>query len=118
MISIAGNSKRRIPLTGGNIRNTHIPVTRLRDFLPTDCFGAANKKNGAGRPVIIHMDGLNRTVETDVGRDAKTGRPRSHFRARGWVRDFFEHHEAKAGDVLEFERLAAVPHAVISSEAA
>jgi hypothetical protein len=65
-----------IPLTGGNIRNCHVSVTRLRDFLPADVFGAAKKKNGLGRPVAIHLEGLNSTVETDVGRDAKTGRPR------------------------------------------
>ena len=76
MISIPGNRIKRIPLTGGNIRNCHIPATRLRDLLPSDCFGAANKRNGAGRPVVMHLDGLNKTIETDVGRDAKTGRPR------------------------------------------
>jgi hypothetical protein len=106
MISIAGNPKRQILLTGGNIRNSHIPVTLLRDFLPSDCFGAAKKSNGAGKPVLIHLDGLKNTVKTDVGRDAKTGRPRSHFRARSWVRGFFEFYRAKAGDKLEFERLS------------
>lgn len=70
-------------MTGGNIRNFHIPVTCLRDLLPLDCFGAANKKNGAGKPVRMHLDGLNRTIETDVGRDAKTGRPRGHTCERG-----------------------------------
>jgi hypothetical protein len=105
MISFAGPMTKRIALTGGNIRNFHIPVNSLRDFLPSDCFGAANKRNGTGRPVIIHLEGLNRTIETDVGRDAKTGRPRSHFRERAWVRKFFTHHEAKPGDTLEVERL-------------
>jgi len=105
MISIAGDRTKRISLTGGNIRNCHISVTRLRDLLPPDCFGAANKKNGAGRPVVIHLEGLNSTIETDVGRDAKTGRPRSHFRERGWIRKFFDLHNAKAGDVVEVERL-------------
>jgi hypothetical protein len=62
VISIANNGKIRISLTGGNIRNCHIPVTRLRDFLPSDCFGAANKRNGAGKPVVMHLDGLNRTI--------------------------------------------------------
>ena len=105
MISIAGDRTKRIFLTGGNINNFHIPVTHLRDLLPPDCFGAANKKNGAGKPVRMHLDGLNRTIETDVGRDAKTGRPRGHFRERGWVRKFFQHYGAKAGDVLEVESL-------------
>ena len=105
MISIAGDRIKRISLTGGNIRNCHISVTRLRDLLPSDCFGAANKKNGAGRPVVIHLEGLNNTIETDVGRDAKTGRPRSHFRKRGCMRKFFDLHNAKAGDVVEVERM-------------
>jgi hypothetical protein len=105
MISIPCNRVKRISLTGGNIRNFHIPVTRLRDLLPPDCFGAANKRNGTGRPVVMHLEGLNRTIETDVGRDAKTGRPRGHFRERGWVRKFFHYYGAKAGDVLEVESL-------------
>jgi DNA modification methylase len=105
MISIAGDRIKRISLTGGNIRNCHISVTRLRDLLPSDCFGAANTKNGAGRPVLIHLEGLNNTIETDVGRDAKTGRPRSHFRERGGMRKFFDLHNAKAGDVVEVERM-------------
>jgi DNA (cytosine-5)-methyltransferase 1 len=105
MIRIADDRMRQIRLTGGNVRNSHIPVTRLRELLPSDCFGASKKRNGAGKPVIIHLDGLNITVETDVGRDAKTGRPRSHFRERGWIRKFFEHHGVRAGDMLEVERL-------------
>lgn len=92
MIRIAGDTIRRIPLTGGNIRNEHIPVTRLRDLLPSDCFGSANKRKGIGTPVVIHLDGLDNAIETDVGRDAKTGRPRGHFRVRGTpVRKFFAH---------------------------
>ena len=105
MIGFVGDSKRLIRLTGGNIRNRHIPVTPLRGFLPTDCYGAANKKNGAGKCVIIHLEGLNRAIETDVGRDGKTGRPRSHFRDRRWIRVFFEQHGAKAGDTLEVVRI-------------
>jgi hypothetical protein len=105
MISIPVNRTKRISLTGGNIDNDHIPVTPLRDLLPSDCFGAANKKNGVGRPVVMHLEGLNRTIETDVGRDAKTRRPRSHFRERRWIRKFFQHYGAKAGDVLEVESL-------------
>jgi len=94
-------------LTGGNIRNSHIPVSRLRDLLPPDCFGAANRKNCAGRPIVIQLEGLIKSIETDVGRDAKTGRPRGHFRERGWMRKFFDLHNAKAGDMVEFERMCA-----------
>ena len=105
MISTVGDRIERISLTGGNIRNNHISVTRLRHLLPPDCFGAANKKNGPGRRVVIHLEGLNTTIETDVGRDAKTGRPRGHFRDRRWIRKFFDFHNAKAGDEVEVERL-------------
>lgn len=96
MINIPGNQMKHIPLTGGNIRNSHVPVTGLRDLLPSDCFGAANRKNGTGSPVVIHLEGLNKTIETDVGRNAKTGKPRSHFRARRWIKQFYEYHAAKA----------------------
>jgi hypothetical protein len=105
MIGFVGDTKRLIRLTGGNIRNRHIPVTPLRGFLPPDCYGAPSRKNGAGKCVVIHLEGLNRPIETDVGRDAKTGRPRGHFRDRRWIRVFFEQQEAKAGDTLEVVRL-------------
>ena len=105
MISAVNGRKKLIPLTKGNVDNAHIPVTRLRDFLPGDCFGSPRKATGTGKPIRIHLEGLGTTIETDIARDAKTGRPRRQFRGRWWVRKFLKHHNARAGDVLELERL-------------
>jgi len=58
-----------------------------------------------GRTIRIHLQGMRRTIETDIARDAKTGKPRREFRARGWVREFFERHQLQPGDVLALERL-------------
>lgn len=101
----AGDKKKLIRLTNGNIRNANIPVTGLRGLLPGDCFGSPKKAGGVGKAVTICLAGLNKTIETDIGRDAKTGEPRRQFRVRGWVKRFFQHHRAKAGDVLEIERV-------------
>ncbi len=57
-------------------------------------------------PSTYDLDGLDRTVQTDIGRDAKTGKPRGFFRERKWVRHFFEHHEVKPGALLALERLS------------
>jgi len=73
-------------------------------FFPPDCFGASRKSaNGQSKPIQIHLDGLNTTVETDIGTEAATGKPRRIFRGRKWVGQFFEHHSLKTGDVLAIE---------------
>jgi hypothetical protein len=106
MITSAQDAKRLIPVTAGNIRNRHVSVTGLRDFLPKDCFGGPRKGQGrAGNPIRIELDGLGKTIETDVGTEPKTGKPRRQFRRRDWVRAFFHHHGVSTGDVLEIERL-------------
>ena len=53
--------------------------------------------NGNGKPIRIYLAGLNKTVETDIARDAANGKPRRVFRARTWVREFFEHHNRRRG---------------------
>lgn len=105
MISTTNGNRKLVRLTEGNIRNGHIPVTPLRCLLPGDCFGSSRKSGGVGKPIRIYLDGLNETVETDIARDAKTGKPRRQFRGRGWVKTFFKHHKAHGGDFVEFERV-------------
>jgi DNA (cytosine-5)-methyltransferase 1 len=58
-----------------------------------------------GRPIKIELDGLGETVETDIRSDAKTRKPRGHFRERTPFRRFFRHHQVKAGQQVVFERL-------------
>ena len=111
MITTAQDRKRVIHVTDGNIRNSHVSVAGLLDFLPKDCFGGPKKSLGhAAKPIRIQLDGLDRTIETDIGADPKTGKPRRHFRARAWVKDFFRHHPVRPGDTLELERLDAADY--------
>ncbi len=92
-------------VTAGNLRNSHLYVNGHYDFFPSDCIGGA-KRSADGATIDIHLDGLDRTIRTDIGVDAKTGKPRGFFRTRGWVRQFFGHHEVKPGTVLALERLS------------
>ena len=104
MITAADDNKRYIHVTDGNIRNSHLSVTGLHDFLPVDCVGGSRLAATACHAVLIELDGLAKSIETDIGRDARTGKPRHHFRSRGWVKEFFCRHGVSAGDVLELER--------------
>lgn len=103
--AVAGR-KRLFKVTAGNLRNHHIYVNGHYDFFPTDCVGAAKRQaNGEGKSIEIVLDGLDETVETDIGTEAGNGKPRRFFRGRWWVRKFFERHKVKTGDVLAMERL-------------
>lgn len=98
-------NRRLLRVTPGNVSWNHLYVTGHYDFFPPDCIGGP--KRSANRPMInIHLDGLDRTVTTDIGRDAKTGKPRGFLRGRGWVRQFFEHHGVKAGALLALDRIS------------
>lgn len=102
--TVAGR-KRLLRVTVGNLRNNHLYVHGHYDFFPPDCVGASKRKNGNGATIRIFLRGLNRTVETDIGSDARTGQPRRFFRGRTWVRQFYAHHQIKTGDVLALERV-------------
>lgn len=108
MSGTVADRKRLLRVTAGNLRNSHIYVSGHFDFFPPECIGSPRKsRNGNGHTGIeIFLDGLNQTVETDIGTDARTGKPRRFFRGRTWVREFFEHHDIKTGDVLALERTA------------
>lgn len=108
MSGSAADRKRLIRVTEGNLKHSHLYVTGHYDFFPADCIGG-NRRNraadGHGTDIEILLDGLNLTVETDIGCDARTGEPRRFFRGRTWVRQFFKHHEIKTGDVLAIQRI-------------
>ena len=103
--ALDADKKRLLQVTAGNVRHNHVYVNGHYDFFPPDCIGGAKRSAGC-RTIDIHLDGLDRKVRTDIGRDAKTGKPRAFFRARGWVRPFFQHHGVKPGTVLALERLS------------
>ncbi len=97
--------KRLFRVTARNLRHYHLCVNGHYDFFPPDCVGEVSESPGGGT-IDIHLDGLDRTVRTEIGRDSVAGKPRGVLRARGWVRRFFEHHGVKAGGVLALERLS------------
>jgi len=97
--------KRLLRVTAANVRWRHVYVNGHYDFFPADCIGGP-RRSPSSPTIDIHLDGLNQTVRTDIGRDAKTGRARGFFRGRGWVRQFFQHHRIKPGDLLSLERLS------------
>lgn len=100
--------KRLLRVTAGNLRNDHIYITGHYDFFPSDCIGPSRRSaKGNGHAIEILLEGLNETVETDIGRSAKNGKPRNFLRGRGWVREFFKHHGTQPGDVLALEKIAS-----------
>jgi hypothetical protein len=103
--TVNADKKRLLRVTAGNLRQSHLYVRGHYDFFPPDCVGGA-KRSGGCRPIEIHFAGLDRTVTTDIGRDAKSGRPRGFFRARGPVGQFYAHHGVKPGDFVALERLS------------
>ncbi len=104
MSGAVAQRKRLLRVTAGNLRQSHIYINGHYDFFPKDAIGGANSRiDGNGRPIEIVLDGLGRTIKTDIGREPRSGKPRRFFRSRKWVREFFEHHDIKTGDVLAME---------------
>jgi DNA (cytosine-5)-methyltransferase 1 len=104
--SLLTDTKRLLRVTVGNLRQNHIYINGHFDFFPSDCIGGAKRSSQSGQTIEILLDGLDQTVTTDIGRDAKKDKPRSFFRSRGWVREFYKHHSVKAGALLALERLS------------
>ncbi|MGD9689149.1 MAG: DNA cytosine methyltransferase [Phycisphaerales bacterium] len=104
MSGAVADRKRLLRVTKGNCRNGHLYLTGHYDFFPADTIGASKRRNGTGMSIEIYLEGLDRSVETDIGTDIVTGKPRRFFRGREWVKAFFEKHRIGAGDVLALER--------------
>jgi hypothetical protein len=93
-------------VNAANLRNNHIYLNGHLDFFPKECVGPSRRSTARnGTTFEILLDGLKTTVRTDIGTDAKTGKPRGFFRGRSWVRQFFEFHKVAPGDVLALERI-------------
>lgn len=103
----AGHRKRLICVNAANIKHGHLYLTGHTDFFPTDCFGESSQKKGCGRSLRLDVAGISDPVFTDIPTDAKSGRPRSFFRNRTWVKAFFRAHGVRAGDVVSIERIGA-----------
>jgi len=83
----------RSRLTGGNVRNNHINLSKLMDAFEQDVIGGKNKADAAPRQIQIDWGGPE-YVLTDIDGS------KSIFRARGWVRQFFTASGAQEGDVV------------------
>jgi len=96
---------RRIQITGANLTHGHINIGGHYDFFPQDSLGAPRKKVRRGVPILIELEGMNGVIESDIGTDAKTGKPRRQLRNRTW-KTFYAHQNIKAGDWVCLERLS------------
>ncbi len=107
MAGTAADKKRLIRVTAANLRNNHLYISGLSDFLPRDCVGPARrtaKSNGEGQ-IELYLDGLNETIRTDIPADKSTGRRRNHLRERKRIGEFYRCHHIGDGDVVVLERL-------------
>lgn len=106
MNATTADQLRLLRVTAGNLRQSHLYVAGHLDFFPKDAVGGSRRDSDRQAGIEIILDGLNTTVVTDIGSDAKTGKPRGFLRGRGWVRNFYEHHKIKPGSLVGLERLA------------
>jgi hypothetical protein len=97
-------------LSGGNIRNHHIKLSPILAAFPCDVIGGKNKSEVAPRSLVIDWGGPD-LVTTDIDGS------KCIFRARGWVRRFFEASRAQEGDVVIFSETAPYRVAISLSRA-
>lgn len=86
-----------IKLTQGNINNSHLYLSSVIEFFPKNSIGGPNEDSEGELKLEVHS-GIEQPVLTDIAGDKKI------FRKRGWVREFFEVHDLKAGDRVIIER--------------
>ena len=97
------DKKRLLRVTAGNLRHNHLYIHGHYDFFPN---GSSHKSpNGSCPSIRIVLEGLGETIDTNIGSDARTGKPPRVFRGRSWVRRFYTYHKIKTGDVLAIERV-------------
>ena len=103
------NSARAIgttEITQGNIDNDHIYLRSFFDKFPADAIGGSNRASAAQREIAVDWGGET-VVMTDLD-----GAKR-FFRRRGWIREFFERHGARAGDMVTVEEIAPYSYRVV-----
>ncbi len=99
--------KRLLRVTAGNLRQNHLYIREHIDFFPPEAVGPAKRIAGGHAGIELILDGLDLTIETDIGRDAKTGQPRGFLRDRRSIGMFYKHHRVTQETLLELERLDA-----------
>lgn len=86
----------QVEITQGNIDHNHIYLRSFFERFPEDAVGGSNRHEKAAREVIVDWGG-GAPIHTDLDGSKR------FFRARGWIRDFFELHDAEAGDRVLIE---------------
>lgn len=97
--------ERRVTLKAGNFGNSHIYLSKIRDFFPQDTIGPSNRLEGTAKQVKLHVCCLERPVETDIAGDKMI------FRKRFWSK-FFDHHKLEVGDEIAIKRIAEYEYEV------
>lgn len=95
--NVGGALIGQVELTQANIDNSHIYLRAFFDRFPQDAVGGSNKQERALREILVEWGGPS-PVSTDLDGSKR------FFRARNWIRRFFELNGAQAGDaVLVYE---------------
>ena len=95
----------RIKLTSSAMAHGRVSLRPCDiDFFPKDSFGKPTRREGTGKPLRLHIAGLDKPIDTDLPTD-RDGRPRWFFRDRAWVRHFITAHNLSAGDNIVIKRL-------------
>jgi len=77
-----------------------------KDFFPKDVFGGSSRKTGIGRPITLHVEGLEYPIKTDIPTEKNTKRPRWIFRERAWTKEFVKVNNLKSGDTIVINRVS------------
>ncbi|NGQ92453.1 3'-5' exonuclease [Rhodobacter sp. HX-7-19] len=92
-------------ITRGNLDNNHIYLRSFFDKFPADAIGGSNRASAAQREIAVDWGGAT-VVMTDLDGQKK------FFRKRAWIREFFERHGARAGDMVAVEEVAPYSYRV------
>jgi len=90
--------KLTLKVTAGNLRHSHLYIRGHHDFFPADAIGPPRRNCDRSHEFELILDGLGRTIQTDIPRDAKTGKPRNFLRDRQSIGKFYRHHKLKVGE--------------------
>lgn len=85
------------------------------EFFPKEAIGSHSRKKGVGKLLTLHVAGLPNPVKTDIPTDKKTGKPRTIFRERKWVKDFVQIHNLHSGDRVTIQRINKSKYSIFPS---
>lgn len=101
----AGRHIGTTEITQGNIDNNHIYLRSFFEKFPADAIGGSNRASAAQREIAVDWGGAT-VVMTDLDGQKK------FFRKRGWIREFFERHGVRTGDMVTVEEVAPYSYRV------